>query len=42
VVIITDHQELDYKAIAQEARLVFDSRNAMGHNGLTGENIVRM
>jgi UDP-N-acetyl-D-glucosamine dehydrogenase len=42
VVIITDHQELDYQAIAQEARLVFDSRNAMGHNGLTGENIVRM
>jgi UDP-N-acetyl-D-glucosamine dehydrogenase len=42
VVIITDHEEFDYEAIAKEARLVFDSRDAMGRAGLEGDNIVRM
>lgn len=42
VVIITDHGELDYEAIAKAARLVFDSRNAMGRAGLEGDSIVRM
>jgi UDP-N-acetyl-D-glucosamine dehydrogenase len=42
VVIITDHKELNYQSIADQARLVFDCRNAMGRAGLMGENIVRM
>ena len=42
VVIITDHQGIEYQAIANHARLVFDCRNAMARAGLEGDNIVRM
>ena len=42
VVIITDHSAVDYEQIAKNAALVFDSRNVMGANGITAENIVRM
>ena len=31
VVIITDHAELDYKLIAENAKLILDTRNAMRH-----------
>lgn len=42
VVIITDHFDIDYEGIAKEARLVFDTRNVMGANGIKNKNIVRM
>jgi UDP-N-acetyl-D-glucosamine dehydrogenase len=42
VVVITDHVDVDYEGIAREARLVFDTRNVMGANGIKSKNIVRM
>ncbi len=42
VVIITDHSDVDYKRIADNAALVFDTRNVMGSNGISAEHIVRM
>ncbi len=40
VVILTDHREFDYRAVAEGAPLVVDTRNAL--QGYTGENIVRL
>ena len=40
VVILTNHREFDYPAVARTARLVVDTRNAMA--GLQGDNIVRL
>jgi UDP-N-acetyl-D-glucosamine dehydrogenase len=40
VVVLTDHREFDYPALARTARLVVDTRNAL--RGLQGENIVRL
>lgn len=42
VVIITDHENVDYARVAKEAKLVFDTRNVMGGNGILDEHIVRM
>jgi UDP-N-acetyl-D-glucosamine dehydrogenase len=42
VVIITDHNDVDYEQIAKDASLVFDSRNVMSSNGIIAENIERM
>ena len=42
VVIITDHEAVDYESVAQDAPLIFDTRNVMGSNGFLGDNIVRM
>lgn len=39
-VIVTDHSAFDYRAIARQARLIVDTRNAM--KGLDGPNIVRL
>lgn len=39
VLIVTDHSSYDYAAIAREAKLVVDTRNAMG--GIEATNIVR-
>jgi len=36
VVIITDHDDVDYKLLADEARLIIDTRNAMSARGLKG------
>ena len=40
VVIVTDHAQVDYAAIARKARLVVDTRNAL--KGVTAANIVRL
>ncbi len=40
VVIVTDHGGFDYAAIANHARLVIDTRNAMRKHGVTGNAIV--
>jgi UDP-N-acetyl-D-glucosamine dehydrogenase len=40
VVVLTDHREFDYPAVARVAPLVVDTRNAL--KGLRGENIVRL
>ena len=39
-VIITDHTNIDYPAIVNEARLVVDTRNAL--RGMTSKNIIRL
>jgi len=40
VVILTNHAEFDYGAVAESARLVVDTRNALA--GARGDNIVRL
>lgn len=42
VVIITDHEDLDYPSIANESKILFDTRNVTGRFGLVGDNIVRL
>jgi UDP-N-acetyl-D-glucosamine dehydrogenase len=42
VVIITDHTDVDYHAVAKEAQLIFDTRNVMGANDIRNDHIVRM
>jgi UDP-N-acetyl-D-glucosamine dehydrogenase len=41
VVISTDHDAVDYALIAQEARLVIDTRNALERRGIAGPNCVK-
>jgi UDP-N-acetyl-D-glucosamine dehydrogenase len=40
VVILTNHAEFDYGAVAETAHLVVDTRNAIA--GMRGDNIVRL
>jgi UDP-N-acetyl-D-glucosamine dehydrogenase len=42
VVLITDHRDFDYKRIANEAALIFDTRNAFRSRDLLGEHIETM
>lgn len=42
VVIITNHKKYDYPAILSAARLVVDTRNAMGDAGRISEKVVRL
>ena len=42
VVIITNHSDYDYLAILQAARLIVDTRNALGSNGRSNEKVVRL
>jgi UDP-N-acetyl-D-glucosamine dehydrogenase len=42
VVLITDHKDLDYASVAEEAKLVFDTRNAFQRLGYAEEKIVRL
>jgi len=41
VLISTDHSEYDGKFIAEKAQLVVDTRNLMGRQGITGNNIIK-
>ena len=41
VVIVTDHDDVDYGLISANARLVVDSRNAMARRGLPLENVAK-
>jgi UDP-N-acetyl-D-glucosamine dehydrogenase len=42
VLIVTDHDDVDYGLVARHARLVLDTRNACGRAGFTGPNIVKV
>ncbi len=42
VVLITDHQSLDYATIAEGAKLIFDTRNAFHRKGFHDAKIVRL
>ena len=41
VLIVTDHDSVDYKLIGKHARLVVDTRNAMAKNGAGGRRVVK-
>ncbi len=41
-VLVTDHSDFDYPAIAEKSRLVLDCRNAFAKNGVRGDHIVRL
>ncbi|MBI1329810.1 MAG: nucleotide sugar dehydrogenase [Alphaproteobacteria bacterium] len=41
VLISTDHDSVDYALIANNARLVIDTRNVMEKRGLSGQNVVK-
>ena len=41
VLIVTDHDALDYAALVRHAKLVVDTRNACHARGLAGGNIVK-
>lgn len=42
VVIITDHADVPYAALAEVAPLIFDARNAMGRAGIQADSIERL
>ena len=42
VIIITNHSSYDYQAILQEAKFIFDSRNALGKLGKNNLKVVRL
>ncbi len=41
VLLSTDHDDFDYKVIAEHAQLIVDTRNAFGKRGLKTENIYK-
>lgn len=41
IVLVTDHDDVDYSLVAEHARLVIDTRNAFGKRGIGGETIVK-
>jgi UDP-N-acetyl-D-glucosamine dehydrogenase len=41
VLIATDHDAVDYKALAADAKLVIDTRNACARAGIKGGNVVK-
>ncbi|MEW9613610.1 nucleotide sugar dehydrogenase [Shinella sp. S4-D37] len=41
VVVATDHDALDYRLVAESARLIVDTRNAFARRGIEGSNIVK-
>ena len=42
VIIITNHSQYDYPAILEEAKFIFDSRNALGKMALKNPKVVRL
>jgi UDP-N-acetyl-D-glucosamine dehydrogenase len=42
VVIVTDHDCIDYRALVAYAKLVFDTRNACERSGARGENVCKI
>jgi UDP-N-acetyl-D-glucosamine dehydrogenase len=41
ILLVTDHDDLDYGLMAKHARLVIDTRNAFGARKITNPNIVK-
>jgi UDP-N-acetyl-D-glucosamine dehydrogenase len=41
VLIVTDHDDVDYRAVAKAAKLVIDTRNACARAGITSDNVVK-
>ena len=42
VVVITNHSDYDYPAILESAKLIVDTRNAFGQNGLQDAKVVKL
>jgi UDP-N-acetyl-D-glucosamine dehydrogenase len=42
VVIITDHESIDYPAVVEAARLIFDTRDAVRSAGISSKKVVRL
>jgi UDP-N-acetyl-D-glucosamine dehydrogenase len=42
VIIVTHHSSIDYRALVDAARLVFDTRNAVGAAGVRDPKVVRL
>jgi UDP-N-acetyl-D-glucosamine dehydrogenase len=42
VVIITNHSSFDYEAVLQNARLIVDTRNALGKIGRESAKVFRL
>ena len=42
VLIATDHSNMNHKMIARNAKLIFDTRNALEQAGIRGDNIVKL
>jgi len=42
VVIVTNHKVYDYKAILNSAKLIVDTRNALGKMGINSDKVVRL
>ena len=42
VIVVADHTGLDYRMIARNAKIVFDTRNVFERLGIKGENIVKL
>jgi UDP-N-acetyl-D-glucosamine dehydrogenase len=41
VLVVTDHDSVDYRLVAEHARLAVDTRNVLGRLGLSGPTIVK-
>jgi UDP-N-acetyl-D-glucosamine dehydrogenase len=41
VLIVTDHDGIDYRAIGQGAKLILDTRNRMARAGWRGRNVIK-
>ncbi|MBD3379108.1 MAG: nucleotide sugar dehydrogenase [Candidatus Omnitrophica bacterium] len=42
VLLATDHSNVDYRLVAENADMIFDTRNVFERNGITGNNIVKL
>jgi UDP-N-acetyl-D-glucosamine dehydrogenase len=41
VLIVTDHDRIDYRDVARHAKLVIDTRNALGRAGIAGAKVIK-
>jgi len=41
VLIVTDHDRIDYRDVARHAKLVVDTRNALARAGVAGEKVIK-
>jgi UDP-N-acetyl-D-glucosamine dehydrogenase len=41
VLVVTDHDAVDYRLIAEHARLVVDTRNVLARQGVAADHIIK-
>ena len=42
VLLMTDHSDLDYKKIAENSKLIFDTRNIFERKHITADNVIKL